>query len=59
MISFAITQIMQNLSNFPSSTSKLNPSLEYLQEHIRELTAYINENNQKYHRNMVTLKEFY
>lgn len=50
---------MQNLSNFPSSAPRANPSVEYLQDHIRELTAYINENNQKYHRNMVTLKEFY
>lgn len=49
---------MQNLSNF-SSAPKATVSLEYLQDHIRELTAYINENNQKYHRNMVTLKEFY
>ena len=33
--------------------------MEYLQKHITELTNYINENNQKYHKNMVTLKEFY
>ena len=52
---------MHNISNhapLPQKQSQNQP-VEYLQKYITELTAYINENNQKYHRNMVTLKEFY
>jgi hypothetical protein len=51
---------MQNTSSY-SNPPHAPPSgqsqpLEYLQRHVADLTAYINENNQKYHKNMVTLK---
>jgi hypothetical protein len=47
---------MKNLSNFsgqPGST------MEQMQAYISQLTSYIAENNQKYQKNMLTLKEFY
>ena len=51
---------MQNNSNSNVRGGGQGPQqVEYLQKHITELTNYINENNQKYHKNMVTLKEFY
>ena len=50
---------MQNNSNSNAQRGQGPQQVEYLQRHITELTNYINENNQKYHKNMVTLKEFY
>ena len=52
-------QYSPNYSNPSKMQSGQGQPVEYMQKHIAELTAYINENNQKYHKNMVTLKEFY
>ena len=52
-------QYTPNYSNPSKMQSGQGQPVEYMQKHIAELTAYINENNQKYHKNMVTLKEFY
>lgn len=53
---------MQNISNYSNISGEGRTtalSLEHYQRYISEMTAYINENNHKYTKNMTTLKEYY